>query len=111
MTYLNLPPRQPPRPPRRLPLTDASVARCSSSSLPISFIPSRHAIASLPSLHHHRFTTIASQATDTIAKTAELANQKYGVDPAYREYVASTPLVLPSYLSLKANFTEDKPLL
>lgn len=37
-----------------------------------------------------------AQATDTIAHTAALADARYGHLPAYRRYVATTPLVLPT---------------
>ena len=37
-----------------------------------------------------------AQATDTIAHTAELAEKRYGHDARFREYVRTTPLVVPS---------------
>jgi hypothetical protein len=41
-----------------------------------------------------------AQATDTIMHTAALADARYGADPRYRAYVASTPLVVPTPASI-----------
>ena len=45
-----------------------------------------------------------AQATDTIAQTAKMADAKYGDDPRYKAYVASTPLVLPTLSSVARVF-------
>jgi len=46
-----------------------------------------------------------AQATDTIAHTVALADARYGADPRYREYVATTPLVLPTPSSVARLFS------
>ena len=46
------------------------------------------------------FGLFYAQATDTIAHTAKLAEQRYGADPNFARYAESTPLVVPSLASL-----------
>jgi len=46
----------------------------------------------------------ARQATDTIASTVALADAKYGMDPNYKRWVASTPLIVPTLASLSRLF-------
>ena len=41
-----------------------------------------------------------AQATDTMASAAALADAKYGADPNFKKYVATTPLILPTRESL-----------
>ena len=40
------------------------------------------------------------QASGALTKTVELAERRYGADPAFHEYVASTPLIMPTPQSL-----------
>ena len=51
------------------------------------------------------------QATDTIAKTAELAQKRYGDDPRFQAYVRDTPLVLPTFKSLRRLFGKGGDML
>lgn len=41
-----------------------------------------------------------AQATDVIAQTAAMAERRYGKDPRFRQWVDSTPLVLPTLASV-----------
>ena len=45
-----------------------------------------------------------AQATDTIAKTQALADEKYGHDPVYKRWVSTTPLIVPTFESVKRLF-------
>ena len=40
------------------------------------------------------------QASGAMTNTVELAERRYGADPAFREYVSSTPLIMPTPQSL-----------
>ena len=40
------------------------------------------------------------QASGALTNTVELAERRYGADPAFHEYVASTPLIMPTPQSL-----------
>ena len=42
----------------------------------------------------------SAQATGALTNTVQLANDRYGADPAYVEYVDSTPLLLPTTASV-----------
>ena len=53
--------------------------------------------------HRRRLFLLAlfyGQASGALTKTVELAERRYGADPAFHEYVASTPLIMPTPQSL-----------
>ena len=71
-------------------------------------------VLNLPTLlaagHAHAISALAApvflillfygEATDVIGKAAELSQSKYGADPNFKRYVATTPLVMPTPASI-----------
>ena len=45
------------------------------------------------------YTLFSGQANGTITNTVELANKKYGSDPAFQSYVKSVPTIFPKVFS------------
>eukprot|EP00543_Licmophora_paradoxa_P012014 CAMPEP_0202463796 /NCGR_PEP_ID=MMETSP1360-20130828/59500_1 /ASSEMBLY_ACC=CAM_ASM_000848 /TAXON_ID=515479 /ORGANISM="Licmophora paradoxa, Strain CCMP2313" /LENGTH=92 /DNA_ID=CAMNT_0049086823 /DNA_START=407 /DNA_END=685 /DNA_ORIENTATION=- len=46
------------------------------------------------------WTLFSGQANGTITNAVELANQRYGDDPAYQKYIAETPKIMPNIFKM-----------